>query len=654
MKRNFVYTTAGSSATSAAQSPPLKRYKPFGENNDLIDDDDLLDALGTQALEQFESNNDQLKVSVKTGDQCAGANTIASSSFSNSSNVLSRSAQCYNTITYHQESNEKTENLQLELALKQNKLLEQKIKQLEDEQYSQIGEVKILREKLNQAEESAHIKETALKQMHNKSKVIWTEKEKEFEEQIASLSSKLKFKEQEILTVCEKCKYLEQQQAKTASKEFSFSVEEMRVQSDIKLTPVSVRCRDAKNTQRNFKKLGTEFPTSDPFKVFSQQDINNHGGCNKGKLKVSRVPQQRYSKAVNTTSTPVMIHSTPAVDQETQTPVDTLRHGKIEDGITFVELHVPSMDTNGRKLFNHLMNIHPRTEQCVAPTDRDKTPTNVLSLIYPIAQNNRSAWLSQGYKDGVLLPTGSSITPTHERDHGIPMENEEGDEDKCNYFMSLELPTSTASSPFLRHPAVQYDLQQGLANLLGSPHLPTAYQNLLPDLDIFGIARGDSGIKLLLVLEKLVRRYCLEKTKGADGHCRSVESWVSGSLEGLLPSFASSSDEDRVGHAFRDPMRMDNAQAIVCIMEVLLELVRHSKPVRCHILDNSLGIPSKPLLTLHNTSSGRKRATAMDIDSNGRITPCVIEQEDDGSITMEHDDGLIKTETLVCDSNCMF
>ena len=613
MKRNFVYSTAGLSAVNASHSPPLKKYKSFGENKDLIDDDDLLiDAIGTQALEQFESN--QSASPDKTDGRCASVTTSSFPKVPSSSNVSSSSANSHQPriIPYRQGSNETTECLQLE-ALQQIKLLEQKIKLLQDEKYSQVGEVKILREKLNQVEANTHTKEVALQQINDQSRLKlaekemeWAEKEKKFEEHIASLSSRLKFKEQETSAAAyEKCKCSDHQD-KIAQKEFPPPTKEMRVQTDIKVTPVSARCRDTKNSHRTFKSFGTDFPTSDPLKALSQQD----GCCNKGKLK-TRVPQQRCNKTVNSTSTPM--HSTPVVDQETQTPVDVLRHGRIEDGITCMELSDPSMSMNGRKLFNHLISIHP--------------------------------WLSQSCKDGT---NGGLLISTRDKDYCMSMEDDKGEEDRINYFISLELPTSASSTPFLRNPAVQYDLRQSLANMLGSPHLPPVYpeQNLLPDLDTVGIARGDSGITLLLVLEKLVRKYSLERTKGQDGHCRSVESWVSGSLEGLLPPFASLSDEDRVGHTSRDPMRMDNVQAIVCIMEVLLDLVCHSKLVRCHILDNYLGIPSRPPLSLdsHCVSSDRKWG---DVSSNGRITPCVMEQADDGQVTMECDNGMIKTGTPV-------
>ena len=619
MKRNFVYSTAGLPAADATNSPPLKKYKSFEENNDLIDDeiddDDLLDAIGTQALEQFESNN-QLTFQDKTNDQhprIPSVTTSISPGIPSASTVPANTHQP-RTIPYRQGNNDTAEYLQLESALKQIKLLEQKIKLLQDEKYSQVGEVKILREKLNQAEVNTHTK-VALQQINDQSRLKlaekemeWAEKEKRFEEHIASLTSRLTFKEQETSAAAyEKCKSSEQQ-SKIAQTEFPPPTKEMRVQSDIKVTPVSARCRDSKNAHRGFKNFATDFPTSDPLKALSQQD----GCCNKGKLK-TRVPQQRCNKTVNTTSTP--IHSTPVVDQETQTPADVLQHGKIENGVACMELSDPSTSTSSRKLFNHLISIHP--------------------------------WLSQSCKDRVAPTNGGLLTSTHDRDHGMSMEEDNGEEDRVNYFISLELPTSASSTPFLRNPAVQYDLKQSLANLLGSPHFPPHYpeQNLIPDLDTVGIARGDAGITLLLVLEKLVRKYYLERTKGQDSHCRSVESWVSGSLEGLLPPFASLSDEDRVGHTSRDPKRMDNVQAIVCIMEVLLDLVCHSKPVRCHVLDNCLMIPSKPPLSLDSHLADRKWE---DVSSNGRITPCVLERADDGQITMECDNGMIdKLETPV-------
>ena len=606
MKRNFVYTTA-LSASNTAQSPPLKKYKPFEENNDLTYDDDVLDALGTQALEQFESNNNQVPC---TDDQCVSNAVLTSQNCPSSSNVpssyVSRCQPC--VISCHQERNE---NLQLESALKQIKLLEQKVKQLQDEKYSQVGEVKILREKLNQAE--ARTKEVSLQQINEQSKLKlaekekeWAEEKKKFEERITSLASRLSFKEQDTMSAAyEKCK--SEQQNKTSHK-ISPLVEEMRVQSAIKSTPVSARCRDAKNVQRNFKNFSTDFPTSDLVMAFSQQQdaATSNGYCNKGKLK-ARVPQQRHS-----TSTP--LHSTPVVDQETQTPVDVLQHGRIEDGVTCVELN-PSLSISNRKLFNHLVTTHP--------------------------------WLSQSCKDMVMPVNGGMVTSARDRDHTVSMEDDKGEEDKINYFVSLELPTSTSSSPFLRNPAVWQDVRQGLATMLGSPHLPTVFpeQNLLPDLGTAGIVRGDSGIRLLLVLENLVKRYCSEKTKGQEGHCRSVESWVSGSLEGLLPSFASLPEE--VAHTSRDPTRIDNAQSIICVMEVLRDLICHSKPVRCHILDNYLGIPSKPPLSMGSSHCVSMDKKWTDFGNSGRITPCITDPVDDGPVAMEYDNG-IKTETPVC------
>ena len=610
MKRNFVYTTA-LSAANTAQSPPLKKYKPFEENNDLNYDDDILDALGTQALEQFESNNNQVPLPEKNDDQRSNT-AMTSPNWPSSSNVLSSYANSCQpfAIPCHQERNG---DLQLESALKQIKLLDQKVKQLQDEKYSQVGEVKILREKLNQAE--ARTREVSLQQINEQPKLKLAEKEKEWveekkilESRIASLSSRLSFKEQDNISVAyEKCKCSEQQN-KTNRKEISPLVEEMRVQSAIKSTPVSARCRDAKNAQRNFKKFDTDFPTSDLVMTFSQQQdaATSNGYCNKGKLK-ARVPQQRHS-----TSTP--LHSTPVVDQETQTPVEIFRHGRIEDGVTCVELN-SSLRMSDRKLFNHLVTAHP--------------------------------WLSQSCKDTVTPVNGGLVTSARDRDHTVSMEDDKGEEDKINYFVSLELPTSTSLSPFLRDPAVWQDVQQGLATILGSPHLPTVFpkQNLLPDLGTVGIHRGDSGIRLLLVLENLVKRYCSERTKGQEGHCRSVESWVSGSLEGLLPSFASLPEE--VAHTSRDPTRMDNVQSIVCVMEVLQDLVCHSKPVRCHILDNFLGIPSKPPLSLNSSHCVSMERKWTDFNNSGRITPCITDPVDDGPVAMECDNG-IKTETPVC------
>ena len=602
MKRNFVYTTA-LSAVNTANSPPLKKFKSLEENNDLTYDDDLLDALGTQALEQFESNSNQTPFPEESEDRRATNSELTSPNYPSSSNGPSNYVNSYRL--HHQEKNE---DLHLQSALKQIKLLEQKVKQL---QYSQVGEVKILREKLNQAE--ARTKEAALQPINDQSKLKLAEKEKEwaeerkkFEERIASLSSRLQFKEQDTISAAyEKCKCSEQQNK--AHKEIPPLVEEMRVQSAIKSTPVSVRCRDAKNAQRSSKNFSTDFPTSDLVKAFSQQQDTgiSNGCCNKGKMK-ARVPQQRHS-----TSTP--LHSTPVVDQETQTPVDVLQHARIEDGIASVELN-PSLSMSNRKLFNHLVATHP--------------------------------WLSQSCKDTVVPVTGGLVA--HDRDHTLSIEDDKGEEDKINYFISLELPTNTSSSPFLRDPVVWQDVRQSLAAMLGSPHLPTVFpeQNLLPDLGTVGTLRGDSGVMLLLVLEKLVKRYCSERTKGQDGHCRSVESWVSGSLEGLLPSFASLPEE--VAHMSRDPMRMDNVQSIICVMEVLLDLVCHSKPVRCHILDNFLGISSKPPLSMdsHCVSMDRKLT---DISNSGRITPFITEPVDDGPVAMECDNGLtIKTETPVC------
>lgn len=594
MKRHFVYTTAALPTTNSTQSPPLKRYKPFEENNDFIDDDEL-DAIGTQALEQFENNNGQLN------DQCASTK-VTSSIICHSLNAPCSSASYQPDGTaYRQISSETTEDLQLESALKQIKLLEQKVKLLQDEKYTQVGEVKILRERLNQAE--ANSKELTLLHINNQSKLKlaerekeWAEEKKKLKEHIASLSSTLKFKEQEASAAAyEKCKCLVQQNKTEISPP---QEEEMRVQSNIKVTPVSARCRDGKNAQKHLNKnFNTDFPTSDPLKAFSQLDATSSNGyCNKGKLK-PRIPQQKYNKAQNCTSSPVM-HSTPVVDQETQTPVDILRQGRIEDGIASVELG-PSLTMNGRQLFNHLVSMHP--------------------------------WLSQSCKH--QPSSDSSLTPTHGKDHGMSLEADKGEED---YFVSLELPTSTISSPFLRDPVIQHDLQQSLANLLGSPYLPILHADthLLPNMDTVN-TKGDLGISLLLVLEKLIRKYCFERTGGRDGHCKSVESWVSGSLEGFLPSFASLTDE--VGHTSRDAMRMDSAQAIACIMEVLLDLVCHSRPVRCHILDNSGKPPLSLGLGSHCASAdGRTNA------SNNDRTKSV----DDGPASMECDN--VKSKTPVC------
>ena len=275
MKRGFVYSTTGLPAANTAYSPPLKKCKSecksFGGNDDLIDDDELLDAIGTQALEQFESDN-HLAFPDKT-DRAS----VTTPNFPSSSNVSHSSGNSHQprATPYHQGNNGTIEGLQLESALKQIKLLEQKIKLLQDEKYSQVGEAKILRERLNQAEANTHTKEAALQQINEQSRLKlaekemeWAGKEKEFEERIASLSSILKFKEQETSAAAYEKYKCSEHQSKVMQKEIPPSAEEVRVQSDIKVTPVSARCRDAKSAHRSFKNFGADFPTSDPLKAF--------------------------------------------------------------------------------------------------------------------------------------------------------------------------------------------------------------------------------------------------------------------------------------------------------------------------------------------------------------------------------------------------
>lgn len=658
MKRNFVYTTTntpsvnGRQQTSPSMQPPSKKHKPFEETGDLLDEDELLDAIGTQALEQFENYND-----------CQQSNNVLavhkpSPKFPlpTSSNMPSSSAHCSlfsqsaHTGLQHQAGSVTAVDAQLESALKQNRLLEQKVKLLQEEQYSQVGEVKILREKLNQAELDFQNKEASIKQMHSQMQSQWEEKEKELHEKLTSLTSKLKFKEQETIDAHEKCKYLEHQH-KLKNNENSPLVEEVRVQSDIKLTPVSARCKEAKQAQKNLKNFSTEFPVSDPLNGFSVDSSS----CSKSKSK-PRVNHLKYSKAVNT-STPIAAHSRAVAlcNQETQTPVAVLQH-RIQDDITSVELDVPSLDTSGHQLFNHLMGIYPKIEKCTNVmqsecaknseltakiTDTGKSPASVLSLICPAACVNNSMLLEQNFS-GEAIPKSSSICTSFPH-KAISMEEAE---DKSTYLLSRELLASGASTPFLRDPVVQCDIQQSLASLLGSAHLPdiSVTQKWLSDFNNnFSVTSGDSGIKLLLVLEKLVERYYTERTKEGN-HCKSVESWVSGSLEGLLPSFTSS-DEDR-GQRFKDPMSVDNAQAIIHIMEIMLELVRRSKTVRCHILDHFLSrlkFPSKPPLLLdgskHTSSNVDKLPMAMEVNS-GRITPNSMEQMENGLMDCEQGSSL--------------
>ncbi|XP_065909539.1 uncharacterized protein [Dysidea avara] len=657
MKRNFVYTTTTTTPavnarqqTSSSSQPPLKKHKPFEETDDLLDDDELLDAIGTQALEQFENNNDCRQSSNATASSPKFPLPTSSNMPVNSAHCSSFS-QATHTGLSHQTSNVTAVDAQLETAVKQNRLLEQKVKLLQEEQYSQVGEVKILREKLNQAEVQFHAKETSIQQMRNQMQSKWEEKEKELQEKITSLTSMLEFKEQETLDAHEKCKYLEQQQKVASKNETSPLVEEVRVQSDIKMTPVSARCKEAKQAQKNLKNFGTEFPVSDPLNGFSMDS----GSCSKSKSK-PRVTQLKYSKAVNTstpitahpnTSTPITAHPTTVAlcNQETQTPVGVLQYRNQND-IMSVELDVPLLDTTGHQLFNHLMGIYPKIEKrttvvhagCVfnnestetgntKTADTGKSPASVLSLICPVTCVSNSAWLEQNFSSEMIPKAPSICTSLPHKT--VSMDEQE---DKSTYLLSRELPASGTSTPFLRDPVVQCDIQQSLASLLGSAHLPDipVTQKWISDLNSFSITNGDSGIKLLLVLEKLVERYYTERTQEGS-HCKSVESWVSGSLEGLLPSFTSS-DEDRIGQRFKDPMRMDNAQAIIHIMDIMLELVRRSKTVRCHILDHFLScpeFPSKPPLLLDGSKLSNKDdkwPMAMEVNSG----PYSMEQMENG------------------------
>jgi len=652
MKRNFVYTTTATLAVNARQQtspsmqPPLKKHKSF---EDTLDDDELLDAIGTQALEQFENNTDCKRSSNAAAfeEPTLPKSPLPTSPFDSAH--CSSFSQATHALLNHQAGNMTAVDAQLETALKQNRLLEQKVKLLQEEQYSQVGEVKILREKLNQAEVNFHAKETSIQHMHNQIQSKWEEKQKELQEKITSLTSKLKFKEQETIDVHEKCKYLEQQQKVTSKNNETFLMEEVRVQSDIKMTPVSARCKEAKQAQKNFKNFGTEFPVSDLLNGFSVDSSS----CSKSKLK-PRVTQLKYSKAVNT-STPITAHpATVALcNQETQTPIAVLQY-RNQDNVTSVELDVPLFDTTGHQLFNHLMGIYPKIEKRTnvvhagsinniesteientrIVADTAKSPASVLSLICPVTCVNNSVWSEQNLSNEVIPKAPSICIPFSHKT--VSMEEEE---DKSGYLLSRELP-ATSTSPFLRDPVVQCDIQQSLASLLGSAHLPDipVPQKWLSDLNCFSVTNGDSGIKLLLVLEKLVERYYTERTKEGS-HCKSVESWVSGSLEGLLPSFASS-DEDRIGQRFKDPMRMDNARAIIHVMEIMLELVRRSKTVRCYILDHFLScseFPSKPPLLLdgskHTSASHKedKWPVAMEVNSE----PNNMDQMENGTMDCE-------------------
>uniref|UniRef100_A0A8D0G9M6 ATR interacting protein n=1 Tax=Sphenodon punctatus TaxID=8508 RepID=A0A8D0G9M6_SPHPU len=205
-------TSGGGVGNSGDGFPPNKRYKsldvikcketedPFGDNDDFTADDlEEIDIIATQALTQDVDSNAPSKINVLKSEQNARPSSLLNSTNQKLANAKQRN------ITF---SAEKTPKDQFGIHAIMRFLWNLQLKELQDEMLIKNGEIKILRDSMQQMESTMEEQRKSYILLEKERAQTLSEKEKDFSRKLQSLQSELQFKDaemNELRTKLQKC-----------------------------------------------------------------------------------------------------------------------------------------------------------------------------------------------------------------------------------------------------------------------------------------------------------------------------------------------------------------------------------------------------------------------------------------------------------------
>ncbi|XP_028574666.2 ATR-interacting protein isoform X1 [Podarcis muralis] len=270
--------------------PPSKRYKshagtehkeledPFGDNDDFTADDlEEIDIIASQALTQNTSLNVNTVKPKQNVELSSHPNsTIKTSDHITQWNIAPKSAGQFGSST---EETSSKDQFRLEALQAQYGEAEKKLKEMKDEILIKNGEIKILRDSMQQMESTAEEqrKSYALLEMEKAQTIC--EKEKEFSRKLESLKSELQFRDAEMnelrmkLSNCERFKPVTSSMPYTSPKKSPRNISKAE------------ECTQEKKS----------FPTKDSFR----SEVSPKPSCSTTQLCVQALPFIKDSKMPN-------------------------------------------------------------------------------------------------------------------------------------------------------------------------------------------------------------------------------------------------------------------------------------------------------------------------------------------------------------------
>ncbi|XP_061474028.1 ATR-interacting protein [Rhineura floridana] len=192
--------------------PPNKRYKsharterkeledPFGDSDDFTADDlEEIDIIASQALTQ----NVSLKTNIVKTEQNAelsshSNNTIKAPHLKQWNIDLTTDTQSTGQFGSGTEETSSRDKLRLEALHVQYEETKKKLKEMQDEILIKNGEIKILRDSMQQMESTVEEQRKSYTLLEKEKAQTFSEKEKEFSRKLQSLTSELQFRDAEM------------------------------------------------------------------------------------------------------------------------------------------------------------------------------------------------------------------------------------------------------------------------------------------------------------------------------------------------------------------------------------------------------------------------------------------------------------------------
>ena len=241
-------------------------YLSFGED----DDNDDIDALGTAALEEFELSQ---KPTSSSPQPAVVATVVATSFVAHSYNpkpapqigpYQSRGKSSNPPNVYQRDtvSSQATQFL--------NDEFKEKIQQLQEQNYTKDGEVKVLRIEKERLLGELRKKDQLVHDLQTELLLEKQTKEEEFSKEKQALTSRLHFKDQELLALHERCSLLEQTHKNLSSNTHTPSPLPKQMQPSISSTVSSTKVRSYHQTPTTNKNSRTEFLSTETFMPISE------------------------------------------------------------------------------------------------------------------------------------------------------------------------------------------------------------------------------------------------------------------------------------------------------------------------------------------------------------------------------------------------